>query len=386
MLPVSLISVNPSTPDFQARLQNAKRAYTVRNINLASGIRLLHDAVPTAGDLVLARVERIGQHGKLELHSGRRSTLYVGDEILVTYGCRYAPDQYEAFVPENLGPCDLVASGGVASRAENKHRKMSQPTRIHPVGLIADSSGKPLNIAQSSLPQLPAQNRMPPVIVVVGTMMNAGKTTCAGNLIAGLKKAGYQVGAAKVTGTGSGNDRWFMTDAGADQVLDFTDMGHTSTFMLDSRVCENIFLQLTRHLAVGGAEVIVVEIADGLFQRETAALLEGDLLRQNAAGLVFAAADGLGALAGINRLRQQGHNVLALGGTITMSPLAMREATGLIDLPVATSEDLRELRGIPALDHILPRSAMRWPHRKPFNAGSLKWLLPDTRSIAATGA
>jgi hypothetical protein len=38
------------------------------------------------------------------------------DAIIVAYGHRYAPDQFEAYVPEDLGPCHLVAGGGVAAR------------------------------------------------------------------------------------------------------------------------------------------------------------------------------------------------------------------------------------------------------------------------------
>ena len=61
--------------------------------------RLLRDAEPQPGDLVLARVTRVGQHQHIEQVTGRRAKLWQDDEIIVAYGNRYAPDQFEAFVP-----------------------------------------------------------------------------------------------------------------------------------------------------------------------------------------------------------------------------------------------------------------------------------------------
>src|SRR5690606_8350939 len=78
---------------YKAQLQAAKRGFTPRRVDLSLARGLLVDGVaPKAGDLVLARVEQIGHHARSELRDGRRSALYVGDEILLAYGARYAPD------------------------------------------------------------------------------------------------------------------------------------------------------------------------------------------------------------------------------------------------------------------------------------------------------
>ena len=62
-----------------------------------------------------------------------------GDEIIVCYGNRYAPDQFEALVSDDLGLCDLVASGGIASCEVNRHERMLPPTQILPIGLVGDA-------------------------------------------------------------------------------------------------------------------------------------------------------------------------------------------------------------------------------------------------------
>lgn len=336
------------TPD---RVLRAKAAYTTRRVGLEKAEQILTgEIVPNAGDLVLAEVTRIGQHTKIELASGRRAAMYVGDEIIVTYGARYAPDQFEAYVPGDLGPCDLVAAGGIASDCKRKHNRMKCPTQIQPIGLLAYADGSRVKLSDWALPKMLMPKHGPKVFAVIGTMMNAGKTTCAANLIRGLKRSGLRVGAAKVTGTGSGGDRWVVTDAGADIVLDFTDMGEASTFGLSAARVEEIFSDLTNHLAAEGADAIVVEIADGLLQRETSDLLNSNLFRTRCDGLLFAAGDAIGALAGVQHLEKLGHNVLAAGGAMTASPLAVREARQVLDIPIVTSNDLATAGWLPMAD------------------------------------
>jgi len=100
---------------------------------------------------VLAAIESIGQHARIEQRDGRRATLFPGDEVVVAYGHRYAPDQFEAAIPEDLGPCELVAAGGVAARVQSAHGRMSEATRLTPVGLLADGAGRRLNVRDGAL-------------------------------------------------------------------------------------------------------------------------------------------------------------------------------------------------------------------------------------------
>ncbi len=336
---VMLVSVS------QAKLESAKRAYTTRRCDFSDVRYLLTaGAPPQAGDLVIARVEEIGQHSGLHAVSGRRSTLFVGDEIIVAYGNRYAPDQFEAVVPADLGPCQLAAGGGVAARVVASHVKMRKATQLRPLGLLADANGRPLNLQHYSLPRVEGRPRRPVTIAVVGTSMNSGKTTTAAHLVRGLRAAGLVVSAAKVTGTGAGGDPWLMRDAGAMQVLDFTDAGHASTYKLPVATLCDCIDRVLDSLSEGGTEVAVLEIADGLFQRETSALLS----MPNAADyfdlLMFAAQDAMGATAGVDWLEHRGLPVAAVTGLVTASPLAAREAARAVSLPILKLTDLGDER------------------------------------------
>lgn len=318
----------------RSRLNSARTAFTTRRVDFGLAKNLIVEAVPVAGDLVLARIETIGHHAKLENPSGRRCKLFVGDEIVVAYGDRYAPDQFEAVVPPNLGPCHLVAGGGVAAKMISRHGRTGRATSIVPIGLLADKNRKPLNLRNFALPPAVRSSRHPVVIAVAGTSMNAGKTTAAAGLIHGLSRAGLMVGAAKVTGTGSGGDLWSMTDAGACTVLDFTDIGHATTAGLGANVVERTALELVNHLAAANVDVIVVEIADGLLQGETAALLKSNKFQSCLTGVLFAAADALGATAGVEWLDRYGLPVFGVSGLISMSPLGAREAEASTGLAV----------------------------------------------------
>lgn len=324
------------------RATAAKVAHSARRVSTEAFGALVQDAPPRPGDLVLARVDQLGQHSGLQLASGRRATLFSGDEIVVAYGNRYAPDQFEAETPPDLSPCHLVASGGIAARAVCYHDAMRSPTEITPVGLVADAAGRPINLADWALSSPPPVDRRPLTIAVVGTSMNAGKTTTAANLVRGLVAAGAAVGAGKVTGTAAGNDVWLLADAGASPVLDFTDAGFATTYRASVEDVEGIFTTITGHLAGASVDAIVLEIADGLFQRETEALVGSPRFADGVDAVLFAADGALAASAGTEWLSFRGLRVLGISGTLTRSPLAVREAELATGLPVYTAAMMRD--------------------------------------------
>ena len=87
-------------------------------------------------------------------------------------------------------------------------------------------------------------------------------------------------------------------------------------------------------------ETILVEVADGLLFSETARLVDSPRFRRLVDGLVYAAADAMGALAGADWLRRRGLPLLAISGAVTASPVAMNEVAAETDLPVLTTGDL----------------------------------------------
>ncbi len=329
------------------RIKSAKRAFSTRNVPFdLLALDLIDDRAPVAGDLVLARVDGIGSHQRIELPCGRKAQLFVGDEILLAYGNRYAPDQYEAYVPEDLSPCHMVAAGGVAGRAECWHDKLAGPTAISPIGLVArnapDGTRQPVNLADHALLRQLPLGRQPALFAVFGTAMNAGKTTTAAGLVKGLAAAGLTVGALKITGTAAGGDLWLMKDSGAQWALDFTDAGFATTFGADPAAILRGADNLIETLGARGCDAVVLEIADGLLQTETAAIAAERAFTARLTGTFFAAGDAMGAVDGAAKLAAHGHRLLGVSGAMTRSPLAIREARAATGLPVLTLGELMD--------------------------------------------
>lgn len=306
------------------------------------------EVLPQAGDVVVARVTRIRSHKQIETPVSRKATLFEGSLVLLAYGHRYAADFFLAHVPTTLDHCHLVAAGGVAGVVTEVHGAVDSPTEIEPLGLLATADGV-VNVAAfgaypNPLDTQPREGR-PRVIAVLGTSMNAGKSTVVACLVNGLSRAGRRVGAGKITGTGAGNDRMHYQDAGAHAVLDFTDFGYATTFRTRFDDIRALTVNMVNALADTGADTVIVEIADGIYQRETALLLRDPVFHASVDAVVFAAADALGARAGVAELIDAGLPVLAASGIMTRSPLATveaREVLAQFGVPVVASRDLTD--------------------------------------------
>lgn len=340
-----------ATPANPHQLLAAKAAYTTRYVHAAitadpTSFCINTDPTtgPTSGDVVLARVTNIGQHKRLESPHSRRQILHVGDEIIVAYGNRYAPDQFESFVPTDLSPTNLVAAGGMASSVASKHASISQATMIEPIGLLT-RDGKTVNLVDYAPHNSTTHNTAdkttdPKVILVFGSSMNSGKSATVASLVKGLARAGLQVAAGKATGTGSGNDPNSFADAGAHTVLDFTDFGHPSTFTLPYEEIKQILLSLRTALINTNPDVVVIEVADGLFQPETARLILDQDVQTGTDRVLYASVDALGATAGASTLQSAGLELAAVTGVVTASPLAAREAAAALPVEVINTFDL----------------------------------------------
>jgi hypothetical protein len=330
-----------------ARFRRANWSFMTRRVDQNIAARLLtEDAAPQAGDVVLARIDALGHHANLHLPSGRKRHLFVGDEVVVAYGNRYASSQFEAIVPGELGPCHLVAGGGMASRAVSWHRSVVRgPTRITPLGLVGRADGRRINLRDFALRplQLREGGHEPTTIAVLGTSMDSGKTQSACFLARGLTIAGLRVGYAKATGTGAGGDVGWLEDAGADPVLDFTDVGMASTYLAPMEELEQGMETLLATITAKGVAAILVEVADGVLQRETAALLQSDAFNRCIDAVMLAAQDSMGAVAGVEWLRRRcARPVLAMSGVLSASPLQELEAKAATGLEVFSREGLAD--------------------------------------------
>src|SRR5579859_559580 len=321
---------------------NLRIPYALRLVPEASFANLLpRPDSPQPGDIVLARLEKVGKNAHLELTDGRRCTLHEHDLLAVVFGNRYAPRQFEGYARTNGDACDLLSIGGLCGLVKSKHDSVAEPTRLRLLGAFGDADGHPLRLQDFTVTQTsqePASQprnggqEEPKIIAVCGTSMDAGKTYTAMSLIIGLRRQGYRVAAIKLTGTATGSDRWSMVDAGACVALDFIDGGWPATYLCTVDELMHLYHLLISHVTAQGVDCVVVEISDGLLQPETQALLQIPRFTNTVSAWVLASGDPLGAFGGVSLLRQWQIEPFAVSGIISMSALGIREvqtATGV---------------------------------------------------------
>lgn len=302
------------------------------------------DKPPVAGDVVYGTVIRTGQHSSLENASGRIHMIQDGTRAIFVFGNRYAPDFYEGLVPPRMErEVDLLARSGLIGTVKTKNSRIKDATRVTVLGYVCAEDGSVLNtIDFPRVRPRTASRRFPRarMILVCGTSMNSGKSTAAAACCWALSSAGYNVRAAKVTGTASLKDILHMNDAGANPYADFTYLGYPSTYLLPEAEVIGIFDQLDLKYANNPKNFWVVEFADGVNQRETAMLLQSPTVRSRIARLVFCASDAFGAVGGLRVLEERfGLLPDALSGICSSSPLHVRELEAFTSIPVFNSAE-----------------------------------------------
>jgi Domain of unknown function (DUF1611_C) P-loop domain len=318
----------------------SKWAFSTRRVDRSQAVGFDTNLAATrAGDLILGRVISIGQHPRIQLTSGRPAKLYAGDLVVLPCGSRYAPDQFEGLAEIEADGCDMLAGGGCLGRMVARHEAVKPPTRVQPIGRLTRQGGEVINLDAFRLPKTRSKPGIP-VIVVIGTSMNSGKTTATVALTHGLTAAGWKVAAVKGTGTGSFGDFNDYVDAGAHFVADFTDVGMVTTYREPlSRVKAGI-TDLLSAAEQAGAEITMMEIADGIFQLETAALLADTEFCSGVAGYVFACGDAVAASGGVTALGKLAITPMALTGLLSCSPMASAEARTSTGINVTTQSQL----------------------------------------------
>jgi hypothetical protein len=298
---------------------------------------------PEVGDVVLARVESIGKNTTLETAAGRRCTLHQGDLIAVVFGNRYATLQFEGYARANGDRCHLLSMGGLCGLVESRHETVAEPSKLRIEGALGGPDGRPLRLRDFALPAAPKSGaRRPRVAVVLGTSMDSGKTHTARSVILGLQRHGIRVAAIKLTGTAAGRDTYTMLDAGACVALDFVDGGLPSTFLSSPEQLLELYGRLVDQTTAWGAAWVVVEIADGLIQGETAALIGSSRFTSTVHAWLLAANDALGAFGAQRLLRSKGITPLAVSGVVSRSALCRREVEVATNIPCMAAAELEE--------------------------------------------
>jgi len=204
-------------------------------------------------------------YDRVELVSGRMAKINRGDVIAGTLGFRRALKGFVGVVPESVHVGDklhILNLGGVLGLCIGRNPDVGMPLEVEVLGSIC-VDGRPANISQNALPPrdlLPGGG--PPLVVVAGTCMSAGKTAAASEIVKRFAQAGHKVAAAKLSGVACLKDTLDMEDHGAFATLSFLDCGLPSTAHVKDLA--PYARAILAELGAKNPDVIIVELGDGI--------------------------------------------------------------------------------------------------------------------------
>lgn len=307
-----------------------KIASATRNAKLPREVTLSDTILAEEGSVVAVRaLDRKNTYNELEDEHGRMATVNEGDFIAGVLGERRALHGYSGIVPDKIAVGDtlhLLNLGGVIGLCTSANPDVGPPCRVEVLGQVlafphlGERRGTPASIRTGALPLADNLPGSIPLIYVSGTCMNAGKTFAACEIIRGLTRRGYRVGATKLTGVSLRRDTLKMEDVGAIRALNFNDAGIVSTRPVTAPpVARGLIRALNDPMFGLKLDCIVLELGDGIMGEYGVyeILREADLMAP-ATAHVMCANDPVGAWGAAEYMRNElGINLTVISGPTT---------------------------------------------------------------------
>ncbi|MBL8842236.1 MAG: hypothetical protein JNL90_11995 [Planctomycetes bacterium] len=304
------------------------------NCRLPREVRVSNEIHAVEGSVVAVRVlTSKSTYNTLELPSGRFSQVKPGDVVAGALGHRKALFGYSGHVPAEVKVGDklnVLNLGGVIGVHDGGSPDLGAPFVVEVLGqvlhfpFLGERIGVPAHITQGALPvEETLDVRGIPVVAIVGSCMNAGKTAAACSLVQSFAHLGLRVGAGKTTGVSLRRDILSMEDAGARRVLMFTDLGIVTT---TPNTAPHAARTILTNLARERPDAIVLELGDGLLGLYGVnEILSAPEIRASFSAVVLAASDPVAAWGGVQLLRDRyGLECTAITGPATDNTAAAR--------------------------------------------------------------
>ncbi len=292
---------------------------------ISRDVYLTDEIVTEEGYVVAGRVlNDKSAYNQLENSEGRMVPLKSGDCIAGVLGHRNALHGYEGRLPEKVNRGDLIHVlnlGGVLGECTSYNPDVGTPFEVEVLGAvlhfpyIGKRVGIPAHIKLKAISNDLNFRKVPPLVAVVGTCMNSGKTLAACEIINGLVKKGLRVAAGKVTGVALRQDILRMIDYGAIEALSFADAGVVATA---SDTAKFVTRCLISNLSRSNPDVVVLEFGDGIFgDYGVQSVLDDVEVKQWLHTVVLCANDPAGAWGACRFLKRLGIEVQVVAGPVT---------------------------------------------------------------------
>ncbi len=327
-----------------------KIASVTKSVGLKREVRLTSTIPCEEGIVVAVRVlTDKSTYNLIELPSGRMAQVKRGDIVAGCLGHRHALFGYSGKLPQRLAPGDVVHLlnlGGVLGICDSVNPDLGKPFECEVLGavltfpVLGERIGRPARIGGEPLPEIPLLDLQGiPVIAMVGSCMNCGKTAAACALVREFAHQGLRVDGIKATGVSLRRDILALEDAGARATAIFTDLGVVSTTAKNSAQATRMLLTRLAAQSPEKADLIVLELGDGLLGAYGVDAILGDPeLRSAFTAVVLAANDPVAAWGGIELLRRDyGIEPVAVTGPATDNAVGVRLIEDRMGVPAANA-------------------------------------------------
>lgn len=301
-------------------------------LGLTNPVEVHKTGAPEVGQVVVVRaLSENPFYPDVEVTTGDRVPVRKGDVIAGVLGSRQALRGFVGYAPYRIAAGDrlhILNLGGVIGRYVSGHRDLGEPVQVEVLGVSKR------NLREASIPRVDVLGQAKPIILVVGSCMNTGKTATTEEIIKGLTRQGLKVGAAKITGIACLKDTLKMQAAGAVKTLSFLDCGVPSTIDTDD------IAGMARSIVACLAEtdVIVIELGDGILGHyKVERFFDDRALMAHIDAIVFCASDLTAAWGGKEFLAQKGVKITVFCGPATDTEAGVTYLERVIGVPAANS-------------------------------------------------
>jgi len=313
-------------------IKTKKIGSVLKHVNNISKYSIIDDVVPEIGSIVAVKVISVNQnYNKLELSSGRNVELSEGDIVIGALGNRLASTGMCGYVPEELNKFDkinLLNLGGVIGLSKDHNVLLGSATECEILGSLSSNLNKSLNLKDFITINKDTSNIDKPLVAVLGTGIDSGKTTVTSFLIKSLHNYIEKISACKLAGTASQKDLYSYEDSGANNVFDFVDYGLPSTCLINQeKVIESSISIINK--ASKDNDLVFVELGDGYHgQYGTKEIIENKEISKNIKIIVICAYDVSGAVNILENLNKYGFKdtLIIISGPVTNNITAFRES------------------------------------------------------------
>lgn len=314
-------------------------ASSVGRLGLSNPVDLTREVPSDAGTVVVVRT--LGENPRypdLELADGTNARIRTGQVIAGVLGSRQALRGFVGYAPYKIAPGDrlnLLNLGGVVGRFIDGHKDLGEAIPVEVLGAVARGR-RALNLRDAALEEVPLLGASKPIVLVLGSCMNVGKTAAATEIVRLFTQAGQKVGAAKVSGIACLRDLRKFEAAGAVKVYSFLDCGVPST--IDAEDVGQVARTILGHLNREAIDAIVLELGDGILGHyRVDGVLTDRTVMDAVKAVVFCASDLVSAWGGRQLLDERGIAIDVVSGPATDNVAGTIYIENSLNLPAANA-------------------------------------------------